>query len=543
MSPSSSLANDVEKQPQQVEQASQEASAPEYPSFRKVLVLMTAVYLAVFLVALDRLIIGTAIPKITDDFHSLNDVGWYGSAYLITLCAFQLIFGRIYTFYSPKLCFLAAMLIFEIGSTICGAAPSSIAFIIGRAIAGLGASGIMSGGIVIIIHSIPLHKRPIATGLLGAVFGISSVIGPLVGGAFTTNVSWRWCFYINLPIGAVVMAITAFILKLPPNQGEKQSLWAQLKKLDLLGSLFFLPSMVCLLLALQWGGIIYAWSSARVIVLLVLFPILLAAFIAVQLFKRDTATVPPRIMKHRGISFGAFYAFCTGAVLILVVYYLPIWFQAIKGASAVKSGIMNLPLVLSLVVASIGSGITVSKLGYYAPFMIASSIIMPIGAGLLSTFKTNTAHSGWIGYQVVQGFGLGLGMQQASLAAQTILDRKDVPTGVAIMLLGQNLGGAISVSIGQNILSNRLVASLPHIPGISSAVLANVGATDIRNIVPVQYLAQVLTAYNAALVNVFYAGAAFAALSIVGSLAMEWKNVREVEMSRHPKPEQAKTET
>ena len=151
----------------------------------------------------DQNIISTAIPRITDEFRSIDDIGWYGSAYLLTMCSFQLLMGKVYKFYPVKPVFLAGVLLFEIGSAICGAAPSSTVFIVGRAIAGLGSSGMFSGLMVIMFHTIPLQQRPIWQGAFGAVFAIASVVGPLVGGAFTDRVTWRWCFYINLPVGAV----------------------------------------------------------------------------------------------------------------------------------------------------------------------------------------------------------------------------------------------------------------------------------------------------------------------------------------------------
>jgi len=167
----------------------------EYASGLKLATIMVALCLAVFLVALDNTIIATAIPKITDDFSALNDIGWYASSYLLTSCAFQLLFGKFYTIFSIKWVFLIAIAIFELGSLICGVAPTSIALIIGRAIAGVGSAGIFSGGLIIIAYSVPLPKRPIYTGLVGAMYGIASVVGPLLGGAFTDHLTWRWCFY------------------------------------------------------------------------------------------------------------------------------------------------------------------------------------------------------------------------------------------------------------------------------------------------------------------------------------------------------------
>jgi EmrB/QacA subfamily drug resistance transporter len=486
----------------------------------------------------DRTIIATAIPRITDDFHSLDDIGWYGSAYLLTICATQLLFGRIYTFYSPKWVFLAVIGLFEVGSVMCGAASNSTAFIFGRAIAGLGSAGVFSGSIVIIVHSIPIAKRPMWIGLIGAVFGIASVAGPLLGGLFTTKASWRWCFYINLPVGGVAFTLIMLILKLP-NPKEKKTVRLQIAQLDPIGTFFFLPGIVCLLLALQWGGSKYAWSNGRIIALLILFAILIIAFIAVQLWKKENATVPPHIMKQRSIISGTWYSIFAGSAMMLMVYFIPIWFQAIKAASAVKSGIMNLPLVLSLVLSSIITGALVTRFGYYTPFLIGSAIIMSIGAGLITTFTTHTGHAKWIGYQFMFGYGLGMGMQQSSMAAQTCLAKKDVPTGVSLILFAQSMGGAIFVSVGQNVLTNKLVSGLRNVTSLDPETIVNTGATAIRNIVDSKDLPTVLVAYNNALTKVFTVAVAVSCLTFLGVLTMEWKSVKKVKERgpKGPKPE------
>jgi hypothetical protein len=232
-----------------------------YPSGLKLGFLLASIFVSMFLVSLDRLIISTAIPQITDDFHSVTDIGWYGSAYLLSNAAFQLMYGKLYTFFSIKIVFITAIVLFEVGSAVCGAAPNSVAFIVGRAIAGLGSAGIMSGAIVILIYSVPLHRRPLYQGLFGAIFGISSVVGPLLGGAFTSKVTWRWCFYINLPFGGVAIALLFFLLNIPEREETKKSLGSKLAQLDAIGTTVFLPGVVCLLLALQWGGSKYPVGS------------------------------------------------------------------------------------------------------------------------------------------------------------------------------------------------------------------------------------------------------------------------------------------
>ena len=447
---------------------------------------------------------------------------------MLTGSSFQLLTGRIYTFYNPKYVFIASIALFEIGSIICGAAPSSTAFIVGRAIAGSGSSGIFSGAIVILMNLVPLHKRPLLQGLIGAIFGIASVLGPLLGGVFTTKVSWRWCFYINLPIGGVAMAVLTIILHIPGASKANTPWREQVNQLDPIGTVFFISGIVCLLLALQWGGTTYAWKDARITVLLVLFALLISAFIAIQAWKKETATVPPRIIKNRSIAAGMWSQFSVGSSMMVMVYYVPIWFQAIKDVSAVKSGIDTLPLVLSLVVSSITAGALVARVGYYVPFMIANGVIMSIGAGLITTFTPFTGHSKWIGYQVVFGFGLGLGMQQASLAAQAVLAPKDAPIGIALIMFCQQLGGAVFVSIGQNVFANELANGLRPISGINPAAVVDTGATEIRNVVNPDMLVKVLLAYNGALTKTFTAALVMACLSIIGALSMEWKNIKGV---------------
>ncbi|KAL7816093.1 MFS general substrate transporter [Trichoderma aethiopicum] len=505
------------------------AEAPhQYPSNQKRIVIMLALYMAIFLVTLDQNILATAIPRITDEFNSLNDVGWYGTAYLLTMCSFQLMMGKVYKFYPAKPIFLSGIILFEVGSAICGAAPSSDAFIVGRAIAGLGSSGMFSGLMVIMFNIIPLQQRPLYQGFFGAVFAVASVIGPIIGGTFTDKVTWRWCFYINLPIGGVSLIVTFLILHLPNQKLDKAADgWlAKIQQLDPIGNLAFFPGIVCLVLALQWGGTEYAWDSARIIVLLVLCGVFVLIFIGIQVWKGEEATLPPRVMKQRSIAAVVWFGFFNGGSMMVVMYYLPIWFQAIKGVSAIDSGISLLPMVLATVFGSLSSGVVISRIGYYTPFFYLSSVLAAIGGGLLSMLEPGTGHSKWIAFQFIFGLGLGFGAQQALNVVQTVLDRSDIATGSALVMFTRFLGSAIFLPVAQSIFLSTLVKKVSNIPSIDPTKVVTAGATDLKNLVPADDLKVLLVDYNDSIMPVFYLVAAMSSATILGSVFVEWKSLK-----------------
>ncbi|KAK4495532.1 hypothetical protein PRZ48_013864 [Zasmidium cellare] len=502
----------------------------EWPGTAEVAGVMVAICLAVFLGALDRTIIATAIPKITDEFKSLDDVGWYGSVYLLTFCCFILPIGELFTYYSPKWVFLAVLALFEVGSAVCGAAPNSKALIVGRAIAGVGSAGVITGCNVLITYTVPLAKRPKFQGLIGASFGIASVVGPVLGGAFTSKVSWRWCFYINLPVGAVSIIFIALILK-PTKTAYNMSAisWKQqVLRMDPLGTFFSIPALICLLLALQWGGTLYSWSDGRVVACLVVFAVLWIGFIVVQIFNNENATIPHRIICNRNVLAGLLYTFCHGSTLTTLVFYMPYYFQAIKGVSALKSGIDTFPFIIALVVGIITCGVLTQKIGYYTPFAYVCIILASTGLGLISTWSPTTNHSQWIGYQVIAGLGLGIGFQPAIMAAQTVLPHRDQAMGISLVQFSQLLGGSVFVAVAQNLLTTRLAAGLPSIiPNFDASSLASVGATEIRSLAPPEALGQVVEIYMEALRQIFYMLTGLACSLTLGAAGLQWISVKD----------------
>ncbi|KAF2222083.1 major facilitator superfamily domain-containing protein [Elsinoe ampelina] len=503
----------------------------QYPKAFKKLLITLSLCFSIFCLALDNTILATAIPKITDQFGSINDVGWYGSSYLLTTCAFQLGFGKLYTFLNLKWVYLIALGLFELGSLVCAVAPNSEALIVGRAVAGVGSAGLFSGAILIIAATVPLAQRPLYTGVIGAMYGISSVAGPLLGGVFTDSVTWRLCFYINLPLGLLTAIFIFFFFHPSSTAGGKRptiNSWKDyLIIFDIPGLLVLLPTVVCLLLALQWGGSKYPWNSGRIIALLILFGVLALCFVGVQWKMGDNATVPGHILRNRTVGASAWFAVMLGGSFFALLYYVPIYFQAIMGVSATQSGIRNLPLVLSVTVFSIVSGAGTQISGYYTPWLIASSICTAVGAGLMSTWSIDMVAGKWIGYQLLYGAGVGFGLQLTLIAIQTVLPKKDVPTGTAIIAFSQTLGGAIFISVAQNINTNKLISNLQQeVPTLEPSMILRTGATEIRNIVPPDMLQGVLVAYNTALTQTFYVGVATAALSIFGSALIEWKSIK-----------------
>ncbi|KAH7134075.1 major facilitator superfamily domain-containing protein [Dactylonectria macrodidyma] len=499
----------------------------EYPTGMKLALITLALCLAVFVMALDNSIIATAIPKITDEFHSLNDVGWYGSAYMLTGASLQLFFGKFYTFWTIKWTFLATVAIFEVGSLICGVAGDSVTLIIGRAVAGVGSAGIFAGALTILAYTVPLHKRPVYTGLVSGMWGISSVAGPLLGGLLTDRVSWRWCFYINLPIGVVTMGVIAVYFPDPERHIEPAPWRVRMWQLDPIGTVIFMPAVICLLLALQWGGVDYEWDNSKITSLFMLSSVLLLLFIYVQIRMGENATVPPRIFKKRSVWASCFFAFNTGACFLTAVYFLPIWFQAVKGSTAIESGVRNLPMLLGVVLFSMIAGGIVTWWGYYTPFMIGGAVFMAIGYGLICTLKVDTPAAGWIGYQLLAGIGVGIGMQQPLVAVQVVCDMADVPTGTAMIIFVQTLGGALCVTAGQTIFTNKLIEKIQeYVPDLDPSVVIQAGATNIREVIRAEWLSDVIRAYNDALNVAFLVGAATASATIVGAALTEWKSVK-----------------
>ncbi|KAJ5683079.1 hypothetical protein N7462_006244 [Penicillium macrosclerotiorum] len=398
----------------------------------------------------------------------LDDASWYGSAFLVTTGGFQPTWGKIYKHFPLKISFLLAVFIFKLGSLICGVAPNSVALIVGRAIAGIGAAGIGSGVFIVIAFVASPKRRSLFTGIIGVSYRIASVVGLLVGGAFADKVTWRWCFYINLPIGGLAAASIVFFFHSPDSASTaKGTLKEKLLQIDPIGTILLICTIISYNLPLQYGGQTKAWSSSTVIGLLVGFPLMIIVFIVWEWFQGERAAFPPRLMSNRLVLVNSIYAFLFAGSYLIIVYYLPYYFQSIQNVNPTISGVRNLPLIVSMSLAIIVSGGSITKTGHTAPLMVVGGVLATIGSGLLYSLDIGTSTSKWIGYQIIGGIGWGLAYQ--------------VPINAVHVF--QTVGGAVFVAAAQSAFVNQIIITLAATaPSIDSSLVVATGASELREV-------------------------------------------------------------
>ena len=466
---------------------------------------------------------------ITSDFNSLADVGWYGAAYLVTSATFQPLNGKLYVNFDTKWTYMTFLAIFELGSLICGVAISSNMLIVGRAIAGVGFSGIQVGTFTIIAACAPMEKRP---ALMGVAMGIAQTglaIGPLIGGALTEYATWRWCFYLNLPLGCLV-ALLLFFIKIPANMVKPKAVAIVRdlpKKLDLVGFALFAPAAIQLLLALQYGGNQYAWNSSVVIGLFCGASATFFIFCVWDVRKGDAAMIPISMIQQQ-IVWSSCLAFCfLMSHLFITQYYLPIYFQGVKEVSPTLSGVYLLPTIITQLIFAVGIGKAVQRVGYYLPFILFSAILLAISGGLLSTFTPDESTAKWIGYQIILGVGRGCGIQMPIVAIQNNLAPPRIPIAMALVMFSQTLGGAMFLSFSDTIFTNSLRTLIPqYAPDVDAQAVVMAGATEFHNILSPHDLSNVLVAYALSIDRVFYLSAATGIACFAFAWGMGWKDIR-----------------
>ncbi|KAI9721626.1 MAG: hypothetical protein M1828_005117 [Chrysothrix sp. TS-e1954] len=492
-----------------------------------------SIVLSMFLASLDLTVIATAIPRITREFNSVNQVGWYASTLFLTVAAAQSPWGKAYKYFRIKWVYLASIVVFEVGSLICAVAQNSATFIAGRAITGLGVAGSFAGSYIIIGVSAPVKYRPALTGLVSGAYAIASAIGPLIGGALTDSLSWRWCFYINLPFGGAALACCILFLRIPQHiEPTPASVREKFLQMDLIGFFLFVGSMICFMLAMQWGGVDYAWNSSQVVGTLVGFGVLMIAFGINEWTQNERALLQRSRLMDRTFTVGCVFLFLIAGNFYILLYYLPIYFQAVKGTDAIESGIRNLPLILGTTLLQVAAGVLIGIVGLYNPFIILGSIITTIATGLLTLLSASSYHSAWIGYQTMVGIGLGLCFNVPIIVTQALTSQDQVAPAIAIMLFFQSFGGALIISAAQAIFQNTLITTLQSLdPGIDPGAVLATGATEIQKSFSPMELRSIDVAYMTGLRRAFYLAIAMAGLASLAAASQKWIWVNKKEAS------------
>ncbi|KAL2063804.1 hypothetical protein VTL71DRAFT_5609 [Oculimacula yallundae] len=421
-------------------------------------IILLSLCASVFLAALDTSIITTALPTISEYFQSSSGYTWIGSAYLLACAASVPSWGKISDIWGRKPVLLVASFIFFLGSLLAGVSTSIGMLIAARAIQGIGGGGLIILVNICITDLFSMRNRGAYYGLIGMVWAFASAVGPVLGGVFTEKVSWRWCFYINLPITGTVSVLLYFFLHL---HNPRTPALEGLKAVDWLGSLTVIGGTLMLLFGLEFGGITHPWGSAIVICLIVFGVVTGCIFVLNEWKFARYPVMPLRIFKHRSNVASLGVCFCHGAVFISGSYYAPLYFQAVLGATPLLSGVYLLPFVMSLSIMSGLTGVYIKKTGKYLPPIWFGMSVMMLGFGLYINFPADRNWTKIIIYQIVAGIGVGPNFQAPLLALQTMIAPKDIATATATFGFIRNLSSAISVVIGGVLFQNEMQKQYP----------------------------------------------------------------------------------
>ncbi len=494
----------------------------------EIMVIITALMLAMLLAALDQTIVATALPRIATDLKGINKISWVATTYLLTSAIVTPIYGKISDQIGRKKVFQFAIVIFLLGSALCGISQNMNELVIFRGLQGLGGGGLISLAMATVGDVVSPRQRGKYQGYFGAVFGVASIAGPLLGGFFTEHLSWRWIFYINIPIGIIALIAIASRLHLPAN--------TQKHKLDYIGSILLIIGLSGTILGLTWGGITYPWSSVQIISTFIISGIAILCLIYWET-KAKEPIIPLRLFKNSIFTVSSILSLLIGMIMLGTIIFLPVYQQIVRGDSPTLSGLYLLPLVVGMLISSIGSGLLITKLGKYKLFPIIGTILTGLGLWLFSHVTTTTSQLNLSLWMIVTGFGIGMFMQVVILATQNSIDTKDMGTATGLVTFFRSFGSSAGTAIFGAILISRLSSNLQKVfpSSISNKIKSNVisgfGGSSIS--VPKQFYHPILEAFSLAFHDVFISAIPFAVIAFLFALILQEKPLRNTTHNSH----------
>jgi len=442
---------------------------------RQIMFVYSGLMLGMLLAALDQTIVSTALPTIVGDLGGLNHYTWVVISYILASTVSMPLYGKLGDLYGRKRLFQFAIVLFLVGSAVCGLSQTMLELIVFRGLQGLGAGGLMVGALAIIGDIVPPRERGRYQGYIGAVFAVSSIAGPLLGGFIVDNFSWRWVFYINLPVGAVAFFVVGAVLHLPRRRVAH--------RIDILGTVLLTAGASALTLALTLGGAQYAWGSTMIVGLFVVGVVMFALFVA-QESRAAEPIIPLHLFRNTIFDAASASGFIVGLAMFGSIVYLPLFLQIVHGVSPTMSGLRLLPMMASMLLASVVSGRMISRIGRYKFFPVTGMAVVTLGMFLFSRLNPSTSALRMSLYMVVLGLGLGMVMQVLVLAVQNAVEYRDLGTATSSAIFFRSMGSVFGLAIFGTIFANRLSYWMPRL--IPSKAGSHLSHGNLLHMTPAQ---------------------------------------------------------